>query len=170
MSLGLGSKDTNPPTRDTQKGRLWGGSTNGRANACRRRLQRRVRSGQSRPAPCQVETCLATSAVFANISASVISSSLPSPWGAPGHLDRPCRSRPDPSLDFDFCLSTSISVLTTSTYVVAWPQISCWEGGHGTRQTSPQPIGFRFRFIPRKVPGLSAHWRAFPAWWLSGWR
>ena len=24
--------------------------------------------------------------------------------------------------DFDFCLSTSIPVLTTSTYVVAWPQ------------------------------------------------
>ena len=25
-------------------------------------------------------------------------------------------------LTFDFCLSTSIPVLTTSTYVVAWPQ------------------------------------------------
>ena len=35
--------------------------------------------------------------------------------------------------------------------------ISCWEGAHGTRQISPQPIGFRFRFIPRKVPGLSAN-------------
>ena len=26
------------------------------------------------------------------------------------------------AFDFDFCLSTSIPVLTTSTYVVAWPQ------------------------------------------------
>ena len=41
---------------------------------------------------------LATSAAFANIAASVISSSLPSPRGAPGHSGRPRRSRPDPSL------------------------------------------------------------------------
>ena len=30
---------------------------------------------------------------------------------------------------FDFCLSTSIPVLTTSTYVVAWPQGDQFLGG-----------------------------------------
>jgi hypothetical protein len=29
------------------------------------------------------------------------------------------------ALTFDFCLSTSIPVLTTSTYVVVWPQGAC---------------------------------------------
>ena len=54
-------------------------------------------------------------------------------------------------LPFDFCLSTSIPVLTTSTYVAAWPQGDQLRGGgaHGTRQISPQPNDFRFRFIPR---------------------
>ena len=33
------------------------------------------------------------------------------------------------ALDFDFCLSTSIPVLTTSTYVVAWPQGDQFLGG-----------------------------------------
>ena len=33
------------------------------------------------------------------------------------------------SLTFDFCLSTSIPVLTTSTYVVAWPQGDQFLGG-----------------------------------------
>ena len=32
-------------------------------------------------------------------------------------------------IDFDFCLSTSIPVLTTSTYVVAWPQGDQFLGG-----------------------------------------
>ena len=32
-------------------------------------------------------------------------------------------------LPFDFCLSTSIPVLTTSTYVVAWPQGDQFLGG-----------------------------------------
>ena len=32
-------------------------------------------------------------------------------------------------LTFDFCLSTSIPVLTTSTYVVAWPQGDQFLGG-----------------------------------------
>ena len=31
--------------------------------------------------------------------------------------------------DFDFCLSTSILVLTTSTYVAAWPQGDQFLGG-----------------------------------------
>ena len=48
--------------------------------------------------PCQVGVNRATSASFACIGASVPSSSLPSPRGAPGHSDRPRRSRPDPSL------------------------------------------------------------------------
>ena len=33
------------------------------------------------------------------------------------------------SFDFDFCLRTSIPVLTTSTYVVAWPQGDQFLGG-----------------------------------------
>ena len=32
-------------------------------------------------------------------------------------------------LTFEFCLSTSIPVLTTSTYVVAWPQGDQFLGG-----------------------------------------
>ena len=60
----------------------------------------------------------------------------------------------DNYLTFDFCLGTSIPVLTTSTYAVAWSQGDQYLGGaHGTRRFSPQPNCFRFRFIPRKVPG-----------------
>ena len=33
------------------------------------------------------------------------------------------------SLTFDFCLRTSIPVLTTSTYLVAWPQGDQFLGG-----------------------------------------
>ena len=33
------------------------------------------------------------------------------------------------TLTFDFCLRTSIPVLTTSTYVVAWPQGDQFLGG-----------------------------------------
>ena len=35
----------------------------------------------------------------------------------------------NPDFDFDFCLSTSIPVLTTSTCVVAWPQGDQFLGG-----------------------------------------
>ena len=98
LGFELGLKETTGPAGGSQHREYWGGPTNDRAAACRRRLRRRVRGGKSRPAPCQIEAHLATSAVFANIAASVISSSLPSPRGVPGHSDRPRRSRPDTSL------------------------------------------------------------------------
>ena len=40
--------------------------------------------------------------------------------------------------DFDFCLSTSIPVLTTSTCVVAWPQGDQFLGG-GIDQPTDRP-------------------------------
>ena len=41
---------------------------------------------------------------------------------------------------FDFCLSTSIPVLTTSTYVVAWPQGDhILGGGHVTHGARAEP-------------------------------
>ena len=41
---------------------------------------------------------------------------------------------------FDFCLSTSIPVLTTSTYVVAWPQgDQILGGGHVTHGARAEP-------------------------------
>ena len=44
------------------------------------------------------------------------------------------------SLTFDFCHSTSIPVLTTSTYVVAWPQgDQILGGGHVTHGARAEP-------------------------------
>ena len=44
------------------------------------------------------------------------------------------------TLTFDFCLSTSIPVLTTSKYVVAWPQgDQILGGGHVTHGARAEP-------------------------------
>ena len=43
------------------------------------------------------------------------------------------------------------SCLASRRSVSGWGHVT-----HGAR--APQPNGFRFRFIPRKVPGISAHW------------
>ena len=56
-----------------------------------------------------------------------------------------------PPLTFDFCLSTSIPVLTTSTCVVAWPQGDQFLGG-GMWHTGPGP-SYPMAFTSVLYPG-----------------
>ena len=60
FDFGARSKRDKSTNRGHSKKKVRGDPTNGWANACRRRLRRRVRGGKSRPAPCQVETYLLT--------------------------------------------------------------------------------------------------------------
>ena len=116
MSCELGSKETTGPTGGSQHREYWGGPTNGRAAACRRRLAavelatllHREGGGfflvqgfhRARP-PCLLQLLRkirATSAAVDCNCASALPYSFSSPRGIPGHLDRPRHSRPGPSL------------------------------------------------------------------------
>ena len=59
-----------------------------------------------------------------------------------GHLPVGTSHRPQDlsPLLFDFCLSTSIPALTTSTYVVAWPQGDQFLGGGPWHKANPQDL------------------------------
>ena len=67
------------------------------------------------------------------------------------------------SLTFDFCLSTSIPVLTTSTYVVAW-LVSFWVGTCDTRGHGPPA---QWLSLPFDTP--ESAWPLSQSTWAKRW-